>query len=90
MNGRNRRLGTIGRAAVSTYGQSALGSIISRDAQEAQAVIMPTSQRRKQVSKCQEPCLSSTWCRAWQARNIRRGGLMRPSISPSGNLEPPW
>lgn len=31
-NGRNRRLGTIGRAAVSTYGQSALGSIISRDA----------------------------------------------------------
>lgn len=28
----NRRLGTIGRAAVSTYGQSALGSIISRDA----------------------------------------------------------
>lgn len=88
----NRRLGTIGGAAVSTYSQSVLGSILSHDAPGGLSCNHAhITEEKTEVSKCQEPCLSSTWiaqCLVSQEHQKRRGGLRRPSrIAPSENLE---
>lgn len=88
----NRRLGTIGGAAVSPYGQSTLSSILSRDAPGGSSCNHAhITEEKTEVSKCQEPCLSSTWiaqCLVSQEHQKRRGGLIRPSrIAPSENLE---
>ena len=91
-NWHNRRLGTIGGAAVSRYGQSILSSILSRDAPGGSSYNHAhITEEKTEVSKCQEPCLSSTWiaqCLVSQEQQKRRGGLIRPSrLAPSENLE---